>query len=158
MFNGTVTATSYADPTATVHAVVGMAGDVEQLTHTFTQVRRLARRRREKREREGASERAHERESSMNKGRMGAIDSTLPPGSPDFPLLRSQVAPEWSAKREAKLGYARLHFASAHEMTFDFVAASDGSVVDSFTISRSAVGESAAATGAAVAGSVEQSA
>ena len=94
----------------------------------------------------------------MNKGRMGAIGSTLPPGSPDFPLLRSQVAPEWSAKREAKLGYARLHFASAHEMTFDFVAASDGSVVDSFTISRSAVGESAAATGAAVAGSVEQSA
>ena len=39
VFNGTVTAKSYTKPAGTVHAVVGMAGDVEQLTHTFTQVR-----------------------------------------------------------------------------------------------------------------------
>ena len=66
-----------------------------------------------------------------------------------------QVAPDWSAKRAAQLGYARLHFASADEMTFEFVAASDGSVVDSFTILRSAA-EAVAAEDAPVAGSVEQ--
>merc|ERR1711865_524511 len=32
VFNGTVTAKSYVNPKATVHAVVGMAGDVEGLT------------------------------------------------------------------------------------------------------------------------------
>ena len=84
VYNGTVTAKSYTSPNATVHAILGMGGDREGLTHSFE---------------------AHK--------------------------------PEWSAVRLAQLGYARLTFASAHEMTVDLVLSADGSVGDSFSISRS---------------------
>ena len=83
VFNGTVTARSYARPAATVHAVVGMSGDREGLTQRFED----------------------------------------PP-------------PAWSARRLAELAYARLTFESAEEMSFELVLADDGTVADSFNITR----------------------
>ena len=84
VFNGTVMAQSYANPKATTHVVVGMAGDDEGLSHTFM-----------------------------------------------------KPSPSWSAVRRAELGYARLAFKSATEMRFDLVLAADGTVADSFLITKS---------------------
>ena len=83
VFNGTVTAMSYENPAATVHAILGMGGDREGLTHAF-----------------------------------------------------ETPAPSWSARRLAQLGYARLTFASAQQMSLQLVLAADGSVADEFTIKR----------------------
>ena len=83
VYNGSVAAKSYSSPAATVHMVVGMAGDDEGLTHSFT-----------------------------------------------------QPAPAWAANRDSRLGYARLRFESAGSMTFEYVLSADGSVADTYTITK----------------------
>jgi len=83
VYQGQVSARSYANPSATVHAVVGMAGDIEGLTDDF-----------------------------------------------------SPTVPSWSAVRDSRLGYARLHFVSATRMSLYYTLASNGSVADEFTITK----------------------
>jgi hypothetical protein len=83
VYQGQVSARSYANPSATVHAVVGMAGDIEGLTDDF-----------------------------------------------------SPTVPSWSAVRDSRLGYARLHFVSASRMSLYYTLASNGSVADEFTITK----------------------
>ena len=45
-------------------------------------------------------------------------------------------SPTWSAVRNATLGYAKLRFTSATEMTFEYVESHSGIIMDSFTLSR----------------------
>jgi len=82
VFNGTVTAKSYSNPTATVHAVVGMAGDVEGLTDRWLQ------------------------------------------------------APDWRVVKDARLGYALITFQNASYMNFEYVLAENGTVADSFVLTK----------------------
>jgi hypothetical protein len=84
VFNGTVMGTTYTDPQAPVHMVIGMAGDNEGLTSAF-----------------------------------------------------ASPSPSWSARHDVRLGYARMTFESRSSMTFEYVLAEDGSVADSFTLTRS---------------------
>ena len=44
--------------------------------------------------------------------------------------------PGWSARREAKLGYAELEFASPTEMTLTYRLSESGAVADAFTLTR----------------------
>jgi len=88
VYNGTVAARSYTNPAATVHAVVGMAGDIEGLSHKFV-----------------------------------------------------DPSPSWSAHRDSRLGYARLHFVSAMRMTMYYTLAADGLVADEFTITKESLKE-----------------
>lgn len=81
--NGTRTESSYNKPNATVHVVVGMAGNIEGLTYSWE--------------------------------------------SPQ---------PNWSARRLTALGYAKLHFLNASTMVFDYLYSANGTVADSFTITK----------------------
>ena len=49
----------------------------------------------------------------------------------------SSPSPAWSAKCDARLGYARIHFDET-SLHLQYVLAEDGSIADSFTIERSA--------------------
>ena len=45
-------------------------------------------------------------------------------------------SPDWSATHSAQLGWAKMHFASATEMTLSYVLSNTGEVFDTFTITR----------------------
>ena len=50
--------------------------------------------------------------------------------------IRISPSPAWSAVRNATLGYAKLRFTSATEMTFEYVESDSGKLMDTFTLSR----------------------
>ena len=83
VLNGSAVGTSYAQPKAPVHMVLGNAGDVEGLTRNF-----------------------------------------------------ARPQPGWSAARSAELGYVRLRFESSGKLVVELVRSEDGTVGDTFAITK----------------------